>query len=180
MRFAGLGTAIVTVAFAGGACSHDPPPPAATPPATAAPVACATPEPLRVSVAASSRLNPGEKGEALATVVRLYQLKNINRLMGVSFDDLLDRDKEALGDDLLGMQEVTINPGDRIEPTLPRGPETGYLLAVALFRQPAGTTWKVVRKLSPPDPNHCHNARGAGANSNAPRFFLDENRIELR
>ncbi|MES1210671.1 MAG: type VI secretion system lipoprotein TssJ [Pseudomonadota bacterium] len=165
------------------ACSHDPPPPAATPKAEAAAAPCPTPEPLRVSVAGSSRLNPGEKGEALATVVRLYQLKGINKLMGVSFDDLLDHDKEALADDFVGVQEITINPGERLEPSLTRAPETNYLMAVALFRQPAGTTWKVVKKLSPPDPNHCHvavdGAQGSRAN-NAPRLFLDENRIELR
>jgi type VI secretion system protein VasD len=120
----------------------------------------------------------------LATVVRLYQLKGTGKLMGVSFDDLLDHDKDALGEDFLGVQEVTINPGERLEPAVKRNPESNYLLAVALFRRPAGTTWKVVKKLGAPDPGYCHapadQAQVARANDGAVRLYLDENRLELR
>jgi type VI secretion system VasD/TssJ family lipoprotein len=159
------------------ACSHTPPPP---------PTPCTTPEPLRVNLRASARLNPGEKGEALATVVRFYQLKGIGKLTGASFDDLLDHDKDTFGDDLLGQLEITINPGDQATPPLTRNPDAGYLLAVALFRQPVGTNWRAMKKLSPPDPDYCHagTARDDGKKSPAfdtsVRFFLDENRIELR
>lgn len=142
---------------------------------------CDKPQPLKLALSASPRLNPGEKGEALATVVRVYQLKSVNKLTGVSFDDLLDHDKEALGEDLVGVQESTINPGESIEAPIVRNADTTYLLAVALFRRPAGTTWKVVRKLSPPDPYHCHaTAAHPRANDGTVRFYLDENRIELR
>jgi type VI secretion system VasD/TssJ family lipoprotein len=120
----------------------------------------------------------------LATVVRLYQLKGIGKLMGVSFDDLLDHDKDALGDDFLNVQEVTINPGERLEPAVKRNPEGLYFMAVALFRRPAGTTWKVVRRLGAPDPEYCHppadQAKAARVNDGVIRLFLDENRIELR
>jgi type VI secretion system VasD/TssJ family lipoprotein len=173
-----LGLAAVIVSTPLG-CSHAPPP---APAAAAAP--CPTPEPLRVALTASPRLNPGEKGEALATVVRLYQLKGITKLTGVSFDDLLDHDKDTLGEDFLSVQEVTINPGERLEPPAARSADVGYLLAVALFRQPTGTTWKVVKKLAPPDPQHClaaaDRAKTPPANDAVVRLFLDENRIELR
>lgn len=168
-------------------CSHSaPPPPAAAPAAPAAPPAkaCAAPEPLHVTLTASPRLNPGEKGEALATVVRLYQLKGVGKMMGVSFDDLLDHDKDTLADDFLSMQEVTINPGDRLEPPVVRNADARYILAVALFRQPTGTTWKVTKRLNSPDPDYCHTAPPAkgtqAANDGTVRLFLDENRIELR
>jgi type VI secretion system VasD/TssJ family lipoprotein len=168
-------------------CSHSAPPPAAAPAAPAAPPpakACTAPEPLRVTLTASPRLNPGEKGEALATVVRLYQLKGVGKMMGVSFDDLLDHDKDTLGDDFLAMQEVTINPGDRLEPPVVRNADARYILAVALFRQPTGTTWKVTKRLNSPDPDYCHTpppAKGTqAANDGTVRLFLDENRIELR
>lgn len=163
------------------ACSHPPPPaPAAAPAARPAPPPCPAAQPLRLSLAASARLNPGEKGEALATVVRLYQLKGASRLMGLSFDDLLDRDKEALGEDFLSVQEVTINPGERLNPATTRNPEAAYILAVALFRRPAGTTWKVTKRLAPADPEYCR-PKSEQANAEAViRLFLDENRLELR
>jgi type VI secretion system protein VasD len=179
-----MGVAVGTTA----GCSH-PPPPAATP-ATAAstppgepppPPPCAVPEPLRVSLSASPRLNPGEKGEALATVIRLYQLKGVGKLMGVSFDDLLDHDKDTLADDLISVQEVTLNPGEKLDPPAVRKPDSNFLLAVALFRQPAGTTWKASKRLNPPDPQYCHTANnGAHPGDGAVRLYLDENRIELR
>jgi len=178
LGFAGLafrcaGLAALSALFLD-ACLHSPPPPAAAP--------CTTPEPLRVNVRASARLNPGEKGEALATVVRIYQLKGVAKLTGASFDDLLDHDKDTLGDDLLGQQEITINPGDQATPPLQRNPDAGYLLAVALFRQPAGTNWRAVKKLTAPDPDYCHAGDGkkTPAYDSSVRFFLDENRIELR
>lgn len=171
-------------------CSHSAPPPAAGAPAGAASAGagpakpCDAPEPLHLGLSASPRLNPGEKGEALATVVRIYQLKGIGKMMGVSFDDLLDHDKDTLGEDFLGMQEVTINPGDKLDPPVVRNAEARYVLAVALFRQPTGTTWKVTKRLNPPDPDYCHTpppAKGTqAANDSAVRLYLDENRIELR
>ena len=184
--YAGLGAVISMLAMVG--CSHPKPPPAtaATPAATpaapappSAPPPCKGPEPLRVVLTATSRLNPGEKGEALATVVRLYQLKGIAKLMGVSFDDLLDHDKDTLGEDFIAVQDVTINPGERLEPTVVRNPDTNYLLAVALFRQPAGTTWKTTKRLNPPNPQFCDDGAQA-SNDGTVRLALDENRIELR
>jgi type VI secretion system VasD/TssJ family lipoprotein len=188
-----LGAAVPAVAlFAllpGLACSHDPPPP------PQAPAPCPTPEPMRVSLQASQRLNPGERGEALATVVRLYQLKGTAKIANASFDDLLDHDRDALGEDFLSVQEVTINPGDRLDPAIQRNPDTTTLGAVALFRQPAGTTWRAIVKLSPPDPQYCHPPKDnkdsknsktdttkndAKLLDNVTRIFLDENRLELR
>jgi len=184
---AGLATMAVSLTVAASGCSHPAPPPPAAAPAAAAkppPSACGAPEPLHVTLTASQRLNPGEKGEALATVVRIYQLKGVGKMMGVSFDDLLDHDKDTLADDFLTMQEVTINPGDRLEPPIVRNADARYLLAVALFRQPTGTTWKVTRRLNSPDPDYCHTpppAKGTqAANDGTVRLFLDENRIELR
>jgi type VI secretion system protein VasD len=165
-----LGAALCVVA----ACSHTPPPtPTPAPP-------CTTPEPLRVNIQASSRLNPGERGEALATVVRLYQLKGSAKLSGASFDDLLDHDRDALGDEFLAVQEVTVNPGDKTDPPATRNAEATYLAAVALFRQPAGTTWRAIVKLPTPDPQHCHQPAGAATGSSVMRISLDGNRLELR
>ena len=163
---------------ANAAAAAPPAPPASTapppPPAANEPPPCKGNEPLRVVLTATARLNPGEKGEALATVIRLYQLKDVNKLVGVGFDDLLDHDKDTLGDDFVAVQEVTLNPGERLEPAVTRNPAANYLLAVALFRQPAGTTWKASKRLSPPDPQFCNNNEGVV------RLALDENRIELR
>ena len=185
----GPALALSALALSFGCGAHAPPPP----PAAAAPP-CTTPEPLRVSLQASQRLNPGERGEALATVIRLYQLKGSGKIASASFDDLLDHDREALGEDFLAVQEVTINPGDKLDPPLTRNPDATTLGAVALFRRPAGTTWRSIVKLLPPDPQHCHatehpsdGTKGTttttatkAPDATTTRIFLDENRLELR
>lgn len=170
------------------ACSSAPPvPPVALPalPAVPPPLPpCAAPEPLRLSVQALAGLNPGEKGESLAVVVRLYQLKGTGKLQGAGFDDLLDHDKETLGDELAASTEVTINPGERLEPSIVRNPDATYLAGVALFRRPAGTTWRALQRLPPPDPQYCHplvvSKRVLAPRVVPVRFVLDENRIDLR
>jgi type VI secretion system protein VasD len=174
----GFGGLVGAALSASLACSHSPPP------AAAAATPCPSPEPLRVSVQASPRLNPGDKGEALATVVRLYQLKGAGKLTAASFDELLDHDRDALGEDFLSAQEMTINPNDKLEPPVARNADANYLAAVALFRQPAGTTWRAILKLPAPDPQHCHATAdhhdGSAAPRNLMRIVLDENRLELR
>jgi len=165
------------------ACSHNPPPPAGGPATGASsasgppPSPCTTPEPLRIEMQASPRLNPGEKGEALATVVRVYQLKSAGKLQAASFDDMLDHDRDTLGDDFIAVNEVTINPGDRVTPPFARNADAAYVAGVALFRQPAGNTWRAIRRLPAPDPQHCH---ASATTDNTTRFALDENRIDLR
>jgi type VI secretion system protein VasD len=136
-----------------------------------------------MTLQASARINLGEKGEALATVVRVYQLKGTGKLQGAGFDDVLDRDKETLGDEMVAVSEVTINPGDKVDPPITRNPEAVYVAAVALFRRPAGTTWRGVKKLAPPDPQHCQAgvaAKRSASPGGTTRFVLDENRIDLR
>jgi type VI secretion system VasD/TssJ family lipoprotein len=68
-------------------CSSPKPPPPQTPAAAVPP--CPPPEPLKISLRASRRLNPSERDEPLATVVRIYQLKGTGKIGVASFDDLL-------------------------------------------------------------------------------------------
>ncbi len=153
------------------ACAHAP--------ETAPP--CDKPEPLRVALSASDRLNPDDKGAALATVVRLYQVKGLGKLDLASFDDLLDHDHDALADDFLAVQEQTINPGERSAPTVVRNPDAQYVVAVALFRRPTALTWRAVKRLPAPDPQYCHGKDpAAAALRSTVAFALDDNRIEVR
>jgi type VI secretion system VasD/TssJ family lipoprotein len=171
---------LVAVVLAGVAAGCPKPGPAVIIPPPPPPP-CATPEALKVNLQASPLLNPGEKGEALATVVRFYQLKTQTTLLAATFDEILDRDKEALGEDLVGVSDVTINPGDKIDPPVARKPDASFLAVVALFRKPVGTSWRVVKKMPMADPDHCRKAGQKGAPPPAVmRFLLDENRIELR
>ncbi len=158
-----------------GACAHQQPPPQAPSP-------CPAPEPIRISLTASRSLNPGEHGESLATTVRIYELKDTQKLIESSPDRLLDRDRAILGDDLVSEQELTLYPGDRAAPTLVRGAGATSVAVVAFFRQPMGPSWRAIRRLPPPNPQYCHGivATPAALAAAQLRFTLEGSRVELR
>ncbi|MFL5305755.1 MAG: type VI secretion system lipoprotein TssJ [Polyangia bacterium] len=179
-----LGNAIAAVAILSG-CGH----PAAPPPATPAtpPGPCTQPEPLHISLRADAHLNPSERGEPLATVVRIYQLKGTGKITVASFDDLMDHDRDTLGEDFVAVQEVTMNPGTKLDPPLFRASDATHVAVVGLFRRPSSTTWRAIEKLPPADPQFCHPAPPPDPKKTkkpAPppkdptlRFSLEENRL---
>lgn len=147
-----------------------------------APLPCPTPEPVRVSIRASDRLNPGEGGESLATTLRLYQLKDVSKLQTASLEQILDNDRAVLGDDLVSVKEITLYPGEAATPSLGRREGALFLAAVAFFRHPAGLQWRVASKLAPPDAQYCHAPSGGDAEAarSSLRFGLVDSRVELQ
>jgi type VI secretion system VasD/TssJ family lipoprotein len=170
-RFQISGLGLMAMALAA-SCAHAPPTP---------PPPCPPPEPLHVTLRASPRLNPSDRGEPLATVVRIYQLKGTGKIGVASFDDLMDHDRDALGEDFVAVQEVTLTPGATLTPPLFRSPDATYVAVVGLFRRPTGTSWRAVDRLPPPDPQFCHPApapkKGSPPKDPTLRFSLEENRV---
>ena len=172
LKSAVLASALATF----GGCAHTPPPPP-TPPSP-----CATPEPIRMNLTASPRLNPGENGESLATTVRIYQLKDTGKLVESSLDRILDGDRVVLGEDFVSALEITLYTGERAAPAMVRGEGAAYLAVVAMFRRPDGASWRAIRKLPPPDPQHCHGTVGTPAALAASqlKFTLEDSRVDMR
>jgi type VI secretion system protein VasD len=100
-----------------------------------------TPEPIAVAIEASQRLNPDEQGQSLPTLVRIYQLRSAARFDAAEFDELYRREKEALGEDLVQVEEVQVAPGGSVSRTLPRDKATKALGLAAVVRRPAGSSW---------------------------------------
>jgi type VI secretion system protein VasD len=131
---------------------------------------------------ASPRLNLDENGESLPTVVRMYQLRDSSKLIESSPDRLLAEDRALLAEDLVEVRELTLYPGERAVPLLMRGEGSTLVAVVAMFRRPNGTSWRAIRKLAPPNPQHC---QGAAATPQAQaasmlKFSLEESRVEIR
>jgi type VI secretion system protein VasD len=104
-------------------------------------------------------LNPGPDGQPLPTVVRVYQLKGTSKLETVSLDELVRNEKDALGDDVVDVVEITLNAhGDRVFPEMRRRPLVTHVAVAALFRKPSATSWRALAVLPPVDSFHCHRA----------------------
>ena len=101
------------------------------------------------TIISSPYLNPTTTGEARPVQVRLYQLKTDARLQNASFDDVWNHDKEALADDIVKMDEVSVYPNTRSEYRFERDESALYIAAVALFRVPKGHSWFTTFEFPP-------------------------------
>ena len=101
--------------------------------------------------------------------------------MAASLEQILDNDRTALADDLAGVSEITLYPGETALPSLPRREGALFLAVVGFFRHPSGSAWRAVSKLAPPDAQYCHAPGGGEAEAarRALRFWLVDSRVEL-
>ncbi|RNF82400.1 type VI secretion system lipoprotein TssJ [Lysobacter psychrotolerans] len=110
-----------------------------------APVA-PTPQPVSVPLRlyAGENLNAGTGARPLALVVRVYQLRNMQQFEQTPFDAFLDEEREraALGSDLVRVTEVLLRPGQRHEMIEDVAADARSVGVVALFRTPASSRWR--------------------------------------
>jgi type VI secretion system protein VasD len=106
-----------------------------------------TPAPLKLTIAAAARLNPDDLGQSLPTAVRVLQLASAGKATAAEMLELVRDPKELLGDDLLGIEEILVQPGARVERTIAREKGARAVLLVGLFRRPAGAAWKQLVEL---------------------------------
>lgn len=100
--------------------------------------------PLRLY--AGDNLNAGSSKRALALVVKVYQLRSARRFEQAPFDAFLDetREQSVLGDDLVTVSEILLQPGQRHEVLEKVAAEGSHLGVVALFLSPASSRWRFV------------------------------------
>lgn len=148
---------------------------AAAPPSPASPCAL----PVQVALEAGSRINPDTTGQALPTVVRLYQTSGVVRLEGADFEDIWERPEPTLGDELIEVQQFTLFPGKAERVPVELKPSARYLIGMAVFRRPTGRQWRSIMPL-PPSARLCAAYEGPGAPSPALRFAFDLYRVDGR
>lgn len=147
--------------------------------ATAAPPAASCTLPTKMLLEASDRINPDSAGEALPTVVRVYQLTEIVHVEESDFAAIWETPKETLGPDLLKVQEFTLFPGQSQSIEVSLAPEAKYVVGVAIFRQPTGAQWRSVIPL-PSSESLCGAYAEKGAPDPAVVFRFDQYRVESK
>lgn len=116
---------------------------------------CDLPPPLFLTMAAGPNLNPSVEGEALPTLVRIFQLSSMTKAETLESKDFWEHPAETLGPDLIAQEELTLEPGERTSRWINRRGPSNYVLAVALFRTPTGTSWRTVVPLAPVLEDEC-------------------------
>src|SRR5437763_10845417 len=102
------------------------------------------PRKVALHLHAATRLNVDARGQPLALLVRIYKLRQRGAFEQAPYAAFLSpqAEREALGADLLEVSEVTLVPGQRLDLDQTLAREAGYLGVVALFRAPAGHSWR--------------------------------------
>jgi type VI secretion system protein VasD len=138
-----------------------------------------------LTVVASPRLNSTTDGEPRPVLMRIYQLREDNRLQNADFEQVWKDDKASLGDDVVMRDEIYVYPESRTNMRFVRNPEARFVAAAALYRGYQGKSWFLAFEL-PPAPGKgdctiegCEDDGCKGPNL-TPRFVLwvDGARVE--
>jgi type VI secretion system protein VasD len=153
-----------------GACAHS----------AAPPEPCKDPPPLSVLLEASERLNPDDRGSSLSTIIQVLQLKDVRRLEAAEFQDVWQRPKEVLADELLATDELTLEPGQTLTRQLSRESGANFVVVLGVFRRPAGQVWRSIQRLPEVTPEFCAAAQRPGRQVPPLHFYIEDYRVEAR
>lgn len=109
------------------------------------PDALKPPRTIAIKLHASSKLNVDAKGQPLALVTRIYKLRQNAAFEQAPYDTFLNpqKEKDALGADLLDVKEVTLIPGQQVEVAEKVSREAYFVGIVGLFHAPAPQRWRL-------------------------------------
>jgi type VI secretion system protein VasD len=102
------------------------------------------PKVVPVRLEAAKDMNAGDDGEGLSAVLRLYKLKDQTNFLSAPYSAFgnPDKEKQAIGADLLEVREMTLSPGQVLDLKEKMAGEAAYLGVVTLFRSPAAQRWR--------------------------------------
>jgi type VI secretion system protein VasD len=136
-----IAAALLLSAVVATACGK--PPVIAPPPMTiaAAPESKITAE---MTISAAADANPDRTGRPSPVVVRIYQLRTDTAFNAASFNELFEKEDEALGAELISRDEYVLAPQDTRTLKVAIAGETRFLGAVAGFRDILNAQWRVL------------------------------------
>lgn len=99
---------------------------------------------VALRVEGAKNLNAGIDGQGLATVIRLYKLRNQHTFLAAPYAsfDSPEMEKAAIGTDLIEVRELILSPGQVLNLTEKMNSEANYLGVVTLFRAPYPRRWR--------------------------------------
>lgn len=114
---------------------------------------------VHLDFTARDALNTDDNGLPLSTIVRIYQLKNIDNFNYSDYSTLFANDNEALKSELVAQKDIRIRPGESISVDMPMEEDTKFVAIAAMFHTPDLITndWRVVipkKQLLPETPRH--------------------------
>jgi type VI secretion system protein VasD len=97
-----------------------------------------------IKLDAAQDMNAGDDGKGLSVIFRLYKLKSQNAFLSAPYSTFgnPEKEKEALGEDIVEARELTLTPGQTVNLKESIAREAGYIGVVSLFRNPSPQRWR--------------------------------------
>lgn len=110
---------------------------------------------LHLDIRARDAVNNNAAGAPLATVIRIYQLKDRALFDGTDYPSLFAKDSQALSADLVAQKDIRIRPGAAIAIDMPMDEKAQYVAVAGMFLSPdtANNSWRVVLSREDLDPD---------------------------
>jgi len=110
---------------------------------------------LHLDIRARDAINNNDSGAPLATVVRIYQLKDRKVFDSTDYPSLFAEDSQAIKADLISEKDIRIRPGAAVTIDIPMDEKTEFVAIAGLFLAPdiANNTWRVVLSREDLDPD---------------------------
>jgi type VI secretion system protein VasD len=114
---------------------------------------------LHLDIRARDAINNNAHGNALATVVRIYQLKDRKAFDSTDYPSLFASDSEAIKADLVAEKDLRVRPGEAVSVDMAMDENAQFVAVAAMFLEPdqEKNTWRVVMSredLDPDDARH--------------------------
>ena len=98
---------------------------------------------------ASANVNPSVSKRPSPLLVRIYELKAVTAFNNADFVSLYQRDQAELGTEMVGREEVILNPGDSRPINKMASPETRFVGVFAAYRDLDHAKWRSVLAIQP-------------------------------
>ncbi|MEL2243962.1 type VI secretion system lipoprotein TssJ [Leclercia adecarboxylata] len=110
---------------------------------------------LHLDLQAREGVNNNAKGASLATVVRIYQLKDRKAFDSTDYPSLFSDDSQAIKSDLVVEKDIWLRPGESVTLDMPMEETTQFVAVAGMFMEPdqVNNTWRLVLTRDDLDPD---------------------------
>lgn len=100
---------------------------------------------LSLRIFGGEQLNTTSNGKSLSLVMKVYILRSSERLKTLTYPQIAtsEGEKEALGEELLSVREITVIPGKSYDLLLKLPGDATTIGIVGMFRAPHSQRWKL-------------------------------------
>lgn len=110
---------------------------------------------LHLDIQARDGVNNNAKGAALATVVRIYQLKDRKAFDSTDYPSLFADDSLAIKTDLVAEKDINLRPGESVTLDMPMEATAQYVAVAGMFMAPdqVNDSWRITLTRDDLDPD---------------------------